>query len=448
MPLSDIVNVQITRQTSSVSRAGFSTILVLGPNANFSERLQFVSDLAALAALLTGGTAAPEYQAATLIFSQNPKVSQIAVGNLTANKVITDNAGTYTAGAIGATVNGHVISTAYNTNKDTTLTDFAAAIQALTEIQTATYVALSHTITIVPATGYQVEIELNTGSVTGTMTMALSSVATEDWDTALTAIKNYNNDWYGIVAVTHAEADVLDVAAWAEANDKLFATSSQDSEIVDTSLAGDTGSIAKQLNALGYVRTALVYHDDADADFPEAGLLGRILPLDPGSYTAMFKTLAGVSAVTLTTTQENNAREKFCNIYHEIGGRTILRDGWVVGEEFIDVIVFIDWLDARLTEDVYQLLTSQLKVPFTDAGIAAIDAVVKKRLQIGQNRGGISPTAFDADNNQIGGFVTVVPKLENVPAIDRAARELNDVTFTAWLAGAIHAVSINGVVTV
>jgi hypothetical protein len=412
--------------------------------------MQLFSDLTSIAAAVIGGTNSPEYKAAQAAFGQSPRVSQVAIGNLKSNKVITDNAGTYTAGSILVTVNGHVITQTYSTDKDGTLTALAAQIAALAEIDTCAYSSGSHTITIAPNAGYLVTVSAITlTGITGTMTMATTSTEAEDWDDALTAIKIYNStSWYGIVAVTRDEGDVADIAAWAEANEKLYITASADTEVVSTTLSGDTGSIAKVLNALGYARTSLIYHPDAATTYPDAGFMGRILPLEPGSYTAMFKNLAGISVVSMTTDQENNAREKFVNIYEEIGGKSITRDGVVVGEEYIDVIISIDWLDARMTEDVYQLLTSQLKVPFTDAGISAVDSVVKKRLQIAQNRGMISPTAYDENNVQIGGFVTSVPKLADISSVDRAARHLNGVTFTAWLAGAIHAVVINGVVTI
>ena len=81
MPIEDIVNVQITRQTTAVSRAGFGTVLIVGPNPTFAERIRFYgSDLSALATDLTGGTAAAEYRAAATLMSQSPKPTRFAVG--------------------------------------------------------------------------------------------------------------------------------------------------------------------------------------------------------------------------------------------------------------------------------------------------------------------------------------------------------------------------------
>lgn len=45
MPLSDIVNVQITRQTQSPTQAGFGTLMILGENKNWNDRLKRYSNM-------------------------------------------------------------------------------------------------------------------------------------------------------------------------------------------------------------------------------------------------------------------------------------------------------------------------------------------------------------------------------------------------------------------
>lgn len=448
MSLAEIVNVQISRETRSVSRAGFGTPLILGSNGNFgNSRIQFFTDLASLAAALTSGTSAAEYAAAVDMLAQNPRVTRFAVGSRKGTKILTDNAGSFTAGTIKTTVNGTLVSTAFGVDKDTTLTAHAAAIQALTSVVTAVYNAGAHTITITPDTGYMLGIVPDTTLITGTMTWALTSNGTEDWDDALDAIQVENDDWYGVCCVTRVKSEQVDIAEWVETQRKVYAAGSADSEIPDTSLSGDTGSLAKALKDAAIARTFVVYTAAAGTEYPDAAALGKLLPYDPGTYTAKFKTLASITVDDLTTTQSTNVRDKKANSYELIGGVNILREGTVAEGEFIDVIIFIDWLQARIQEAVYALLVNQKKVPYTEAGMAAIKAEITQPLQIGQNRGGISPTAYDSENNQIGGFYVELPAFEDISSADKAARLLQDVVFVAWLAGAIHAVSIQGTVT-
>jgi len=91
--------------------------------------------------------------------------------------VITDNAGTYTVGAVSLKINGNAATTAYAVNKDTTLTNLAAAIAAAdaVNVASAVYSNVTHTITITANTNKLVVVSLlNLSAITGTMTMVVS----------------------------------------------------------------------------------------------------------------------------------------------------------------------------------------------------------------------------------------------------------------------------------
>ena len=449
-PVSEIVKVSITRDSVNISRVGFGTMLVLGGNANFSARVAYFTDLASVADALLSGTNAPEYKAAQAAFSQNPKVERLAIGHRVSTVVATDNAGTLTAGSIKATVNGVEKSQSFSTDKDTTLTALCVKIATVTGIATAVYSSGSHTITITPTSDYPVGLVFDLSGITGTMEFSgYTTTETEDADVALGKCQEENNDWYGVILTDRIEAQVLKAATWVESSElKVFATASNDPEIINTTVSGDTGSLAKQFKDLSLLKTTLVFSGAASTQYADAALFGRVMPYDPGSYTACFKTLAGITVDNLTATQRANAFAKFVNVYEYVGGVNILRNGVVSGNEYLDVIIFIDWLQARCTEAVFAVLAGALKVPYTDDGIYSIYTALTQPLKTGQNAGGISPLAYDDQKKQIGGFYITVPRLQDVPTVDKTARTLNNVKFTAFLAGAIQKVYIDGVVTV
>jgi hypothetical protein len=107
--------------------------------------------------------------------------------------------------------------------------------------------------------------------------------------------------------------------------------------------------------------------------------------------------------------------------------------------EFIDIIRGIDWLQSTITIFVFGMLARLPKVPYTDAGITAVQAQVERALKAGID------SNFLSDNPAP---VVTVPLAANVPPIDKANRILNNVKFTATVAGAIHAVNIRGTVSV
>jgi hypothetical protein len=448
MSLQEIVNVAITRETKAVSQVGFNTLLILGPNGNFSTRTQAFTEVdATMAAALVGGSASAEYKAAQDAMAQNPRPSTIKIGQVKGTRVFTDNAGTYTAGTASITINGTVVTAAYNADKDTTLTALAAAIAAHAAVDTAVYSSGGHTITITANTGYLLSLSAITG-VTGTCTFTLSATATEDYDDALDAIVLYDDNWYGLVSTTRTQNTQVAIAAWVETKKKVYVAADSTAAIVDSTDVADTTSLAAVLKAAAYARTTVVFSALAATEYPDAALLGKIMPFDPGTYTVKFKTLASITADTLTATQSTNARDKHVNVNEEIGGGVnIIREGTVAEGEFIDTIIFIDWLDARITEEVYSVLVNNQKVPFTRIGMAAIKGAIEKVLKIGQNVGGISEYSQDTSKVQNGGYVVTLPDFDTLSTVDKANRLLRGVEFTAWLAGAIHAVTIDGIVS-
>jgi hypothetical protein len=255
--------------------------------------------------------------------------------------------------------------------------------------------------------------------------------------TDLAAIKLEDDTWYGLLHCFNSKACVQAIAAWAETAKKLFIAQTQDSAIATTVLAGAT-DVAAALQTSAYARTVPIYHPRNDKGIDSAWA-GRCLPLDPGSESWKFKTLAGVPATQLTSTHRTNIKSKNCNYYEAVAGVNITAEGVVSAGEFIDVIRFRDWLEADMAAGIFAALVRPEKVPYTDGGIATIEAEVRASLQRGVNAGGLSDNPAPA---------VTVPKVSTVASADKSARLLKNVKFTATLAGAIHAINISGNVSV
>lgn len=449
--LSSIVNVSITRETQAVSQTGFGIVNILGKNLNSASRLQYfsVDDLTALSAVLIGGSTAPEYLAAQSIAAQSPRPTQFAVSSVLAPKVITDNAGTFTAGSIVATVNGVAVTQAFSADKDTTMTALAAQIQARSDIATAVYSSVAHTITVTPEANIPLSLAVSVTGITGTMTVAISvGTEMETYTEALNNTKLYDNGWYGLVVCDRDSSDVQLIAAWVEANTKVYATTSADANIIDVSAASDTTSIAAILKAASYLRATVLYHATAASAYPEAGYLANKLCRTPGSYTAMFKNIPGLAVSSLTTTQFNNAREKNAVVYTLTAGQNMTWDGKTASGEWLDVVHGIDWFAARLAEGVFGLLAREPKVPYTPEGLAAIRAEMEKVGEASVESGLFSKTLYDEVTKlQTGGFYVTMPLFSSISLNDKANRTLNNVKMTGFLAGAIHLVTIEATIT-
>jgi hypothetical protein len=125
----------------------------------------------------------------------------------------------------------------------------------------------------------------------------------------------------------------------------------------------------------------------------------------------------------------------------------LTQNGKVAAGEWIDVIRFRDWLEEEIKVNVVTAMINRNKVPYTDAGIAIIEAAIRQALARGQATGGIAPTEYDENGNENLGYTVTVPLAATISPNQKASRILEDVQFTARLAGAIHVVEIDGSLT-
>lgn len=260
--------------------------------------------------------------------------------------------------------------------------------------------------------------------------------ADADWAAALNAVQIASQDWYGFMIIPDGTpaTDFKAAADWAETQVKLYSIGSTDANILD---AAATSDIAYILKGLGYERSFVSYHATA-AEYLEAAWLGECLPFDPGSQTWAYKTLAGVTADSLTSAQRTAALAKNANVYTTTAGVSITERGQVASGEWIDVIRGLDWLQARLQEEIFLNLVNKRKIPYDDSGITLIGSLVT----------GVCSEAARKGILQADSIIVTTPKYATIPQADRLARNLPDVTFSALLLGAIQTVQINGTVTV
>jgi hypothetical protein len=438
MPLSDIVSVIISLQSGGITQAGFGLAMILSNTATFPERIRFYNDIDGVAADFA--TTTGEYKAAAALFGQNPCPERVAIGRA-ANKPTQKFEIKITTVANSTKYSFSFLGVQYDYTSDSTATndEIATGLEAAVN---AAATAAGFTSSLQGASGSKfVQIlaaAAGNWASASVLDLTYLSIAQTHADPGvaadLAAIKLIDNTWYAIITLANSKAYVLAVAGFAESNEKLYLCTLQDSAVATDAFSGAT-DVAKTANASAYFRTAGIYHPDGGS-FADSAWLGRCLPLDPGSETWMFKTLAGVAVTTLTGTQQTNIQDKKCNIYYNVAGRNITAEGVVFSGEFIDVVRFRDWLKARMQERIALALFNANKIPYTDEGIAVIEAEVRAQLREGVNVGGL------VDN-----FTVSVPKAASVSPADKAARLLRNVKFTAQLAGAIHKVIISGTIT-
>lgn len=440
MSLDTIVDVTITSTTKTPSRVGFGTPMVLAyvPTSIFSERVKAYTDPADM---ITDGFAATDraYLAVSKLLGQNPAPSSVLVGreentdnmDISISPISTNlrplhaytvyvagQAATYTSGATPAVAD---IVAGLKTAID------ALSITGILTTDNTTYLQVQSS-----GAEYNYAVYADDYTILDIQDDTLDMGITADF----AAIRAENDDFYSVHPTLQSKSVITTLAAIVETLKKIMIVDSPDSEIRNSS---STTDVAATLQASAYARTALIHHPKSLAQFPAAAWAGKMLPKDPGSATWKFKTLAGPTYVDLGATPLSNVEAKDCNVYIRVGGINMTQQGVTAAGEFIDITRGIDWIEARMQEYVFWLLANADKVPYTDAGVAQVQAQVQAVLNLAMTRDVLARDPAPT---------VTVPKVADVSATDKANRLLPDMKFTGTLAGAIHKVVINGTISV
>lgn len=341
--LNDIIQVDITIESSAISRAGFGTPLFVSEHTNGAGRILTYTGTTMLTDMVTDGflTTDPAYLQVQAALAQDPKPPTIKIGKL----------------------------------------NNAEAPE-----------------------------------------VAMAAIEAED-----------QTGWYGFAFDTRTDADLNALGTWAETTNHIYIAQTADAAI----LAGTAGNIGEDLRLANLQRTSLLYHDPTVEDYGECAWLIKGLSADMdrtrGQRTWANKTLATITPDAISGAQRANVHAENANTYELRGSKPRTRNGQLASGLHIDVRTTVDWLDARMTEDVDNGITSRDDVPFDQDGLDALQAVMENRMNIAEGNGHI-----------LSGWTVSVPTLEQIVASDRSARMVRTATFECVAKGFIQSVKVAG----
>jgi hypothetical protein len=434
MSLDSLINVTITVQGASVTRAGFGTIMLLAYHTNWPERVREYSMATVLTDMVTDGFATTDsaYLMAVAVASQNPRPPTLKIGRLEETPVAQSVKCTPTA-VNNATYTVEIDGTEFEYEADATAT--------VAEICTGLETAINAGSVAVTATDNTTDIDLTADAAGTYHQIKLSCDAgTRQWErddettdpgyaTDLAAIVLEDNDFYGLAIEAHDAAAITAVAAWAETNKKLFCPTTGDTDCLGS---GSTDIMSTE-KALSHVQTAIWYSDDP-SQYLGAGAMAESFPYNPGGQSWALKTISGVSAVSMTTTEKSNVHGKYGNYYVAMGGVNITWEGKTASGEWIDTVRGNGWLISTMQSDLFALVVGTRKVPYTTGGLGIIQTAMQGTLQLAESR-----------NVLVAGSTGVImPAIGDVSDADKIARALNGVSFFGQYAGAVHSMVIAG----
>lgn len=449
MALSDIVNVSINKSTAYPSRAGFGTPALVVLHTFWQALVRRFSASTALTEMATAGvpTSHVLYRMASRLLSQSPRVKSFVVIKRTRayqqiwelRPQIATEGFVYSFTLIGPTGTETAISYTVlaAATTSTVATAIAALINAAADVSAA---AVGPVITATVDSGDFMTIkDLPPISVLEVLDVSTDPGADDDLSDAEIEIQKSRSLSFYAAAFDHLGGAALESAAsWFAARKLLLAARTSDSECA---APGVTDCVLSNLQAEEHERTTVLFAQGSTGDFRDVAWLGKMLPTEPGAATWAYKTLTGISADSITSGEEEAILSKGGNTYLEVNDISHASPGVTSSGEYVDVTRDLDFVHARLQEDLFGYIASQQKVPFTQSGIDALEATAQARL----DRCTRAPNQiFSSDNPP----VATATAIGDTEASDRASRVLREISFAAQLTGAIHTLDVSGTVTV
>ncbi|CAM6004896.1 unnamed protein product [Sphagnum balticum] len=403
-----IVNVVVTKNTRTVQLASFNIPVIFGPSNRFTAVYEVYTSVAEMtsAGFLSSD---PEFIEATALMSQAIKPAQFVIGKFTAAVSEVDTL------AVNMLTTGHQYKFTLNSvpisytasGGDTQQSILAALLSAIA----AAFPTSSPVTGAVTGTGSGALLTLTSttpglglsytavdADLTLTNVTANHSIV-QDIETLYTAITP-NAYPYGVIVTSHVASDILQVAKYIETQLLIYVTATADSAV----LSNAAGNVMAELMGLAYDRTLILYSAQANTNGPDGAWMGYMLPTTPGSSNWAMKTLVGVTPDNLTPTQIANILANNGNIYVVIGGNGTTLYGITPGGEYVDITIFLDWLASTIQTNIIAIETDplNLKVPYTNQGIAMIESGIASAMKQGQTNGGLASgwSVFGPDISQ------------------------------------------------
>lgn len=263
---------------------------------------------------------------------------------------------------------------------------------------------------------------------TGTLSDELDALVAAEGSTGI--------PWYGLDSASQLEADILDIAAWAESSKKLYVAQTADAAVKD----GTAGNVIEDLNGFSYDRTASGYHLPLTERQALAWLSKKLAknPDGPGNGKTTWRHvgLAGVAVDALTDTERDSIQGDEGNTYLNLGGSPTMAKGHLATGNPIDTRISRDWTEARLFERYAAIMVAYSNrnedIPYDQDGLNILFAELREFLQLGEN----------LRHFRRGSSTFVRPRIADIPTADVLARILRIKAGTV-LAGTVEEIDLN-----
>lgn len=283
----------------------------------------------------------------------------------------------------------------------------------------------------------------------------LTASPAETFLEAVTACRASNSNWYAVYLCGPADADVEAVAQYVQSTSPIgtFFYDTQSAGVA----AGTTPNVMSALQSDKYQRTFGIY--SANVQYSGAAVMGVAMGLNTGqpnsAYTMAYKSLISITPDDLTSAQYTDILGWNGNVYTTFGSEDdLLVMGTMADGTPFDQVLNLDTLTINIQAAVIGALTSNPKIPQTDAGVTSLVNVISAVCAKAVTQGVLAPgiwTAGPVLGLQTGtnlplGYMVLADTIANQSQSDFQARKSPPIYACVKMAGAIENVAIGIIV--
>lgn len=281
----------------------------------------------------------------------------------------------------------------------------------------------------------------------------------DDLDDAISAMREVNNQFYGIcLACTATDSELQAVAAAVEgfSTPAIFFYETSDA---NTLVDGAT-TIFSTLKGLNYMRSFGFYNSALATAMMTPAVLGLVSGLNSldvaSAYSLAYKTLVGVTAENLSDDDFEILKAINGNAYVKFGRTySFLYSGISAANYHLDEVLLVDVAKYLIQQHVVTGLVAQRKVPQTESGLTTILGFVAQACNSIANMGfiaggiwrGAQVASLKSGDAVQNGFYIASGTMADQSAADRAARVTPPIYVALLSSGAIEHVVINVFIT-
>lgn len=245
----------------------------------------------------------------------------------------------------------------------------------------------------------------------------------EDWDDVYMRYQISGKYAYCVILTTLDTVDnikIQDLATTIGANDQIFAVN----------IKPDNLALAISLKEDGYNRVISILQD-ANNPFANAAIMGRILPIDPGTATLSNLEVTGISPASLNRVLQASYEENRVTYYDYITNliaRISPNTGKMSNGDSFEIRYGEDWIVTSIRENLLNIFLTRLRIPYNLEGFTLVSQAIKLALLEAQRRK-IIENVTDED--------VVMPDINLISEQDKIAGILNGISFSYKLTGYI-----------